>query len=113
MARPKKDPKETRPYRVMFRLTAAEMKRLQRYAKAVGMEPNEYAREKTVRGEVRVREVRELPFAVVHELGRIGVNMNQLARRWNMTGEHEPEEVTAAFQHMDEVLGVILKAING
>lgn len=115
MARAKRAPKEpkvTLPRVVQFRLSEADYAKLKRDAQAAGIAPNECARLKTTGGVVTVRQSYELPFAVTYELGRIGVNMNQIARQLNMTGEHEPAELAEACERMDEMLRVILAAVS-
>lgn len=108
-----KEAKVTRPHIVQFRLTEADYLRLKTEAQTVGIEPNECARMKTTGGAVMVRQFSELPFAVMHELGRIGQNLNQIARRLNTTEEHDPARLAETCERMDEVLTVILAAITG
>lgn len=121
MARPRKPTDETRPHVVSFRLTDAEMARLQEEAAAASTVPNEYARLKTVGGRApgqrrKGREAGrglEVSFELRQELRRMGVNMNQIARRLNMTGEHEPEELASASKRVDEVITTILAGMTG
>lgn len=115
MAKAKNVPKETkvtRPHIVQFRLTEADYDKLKKQAHSFGLEPNECARMKTTGGTVIVRQFSELPFAVTHELGRIGQNLNQIARRLNTTDEHDPARLAETCERMDEVLTVILAAIT-
>ena len=121
MARPKKPTTETRPHVVSFRLTDIEMAQLEKEATAAGLVPNECARLKTIGGHApgkrkkeREEEHRlELSFELRQELRRVGVNMNQIARRLNMTGEHEPEELASASKRIDEIITHILAGMTG
>lgn len=116
MARPKKPTEERRTHVVSFRLTGAEMARLEKEAAAAGTVPNECARLKTTGGRApgARRKAREggrgleVSFELRQELRRVGVNMNQIARRLNMTGEHEPEELASASRRVDEIITSLL-----
>lgn len=88
------------------------MARLIEEAAAAQMGPNEFAREKTLNGAVVVLQAYELPLPLQQQLLRIGVNMNQIARRLNWTGEAAPEEVRAAFLSMNALLDFILKDVT-
>jgi hypothetical protein len=90
MARPKKRA-ELRSHVVSFRLTGDEMAKLQEEATRAGLVANDYAREKTVRGSVRVIQTRELPFPLINELRRIGNNINQQTRLAHANGGIPPE----------------------
>jgi Bacterial mobilisation protein (MobC) len=121
MARPKKPADKTRPHVVSFRLTDEEMARLEREAAALGTVPNECARLKTVGGRApgkgkparEAGRVLEVSFELRQELRRVGVNMNQIARRLNMTGEHEPEELAEASRRVEEIITQLLTGATG
>lgn len=121
MARPKKPTNETRPHVVSFRLTDIEMAQLEKEAVAAGLVPNECARLKTLESPApgkrkKEREGRrelQVSFELRQELRRVGVNMNQIARRLNMTGEHEPEELASASKRVDEIITHILAGMTG
>jgi hypothetical protein len=106
---------------VSFRLTDAEMARLEKEAAAAETVPNECARLKTVSRRVpgkrkparEAGHVLEVSFELRQELRRVGVNMNQIARRLNMTGEHEPEELAEASRRVEEIIIRILAGATG
>lgn len=116
MARPKKPHAKTRPRVVAFRLNDEEFARLRFEADANGLRPTEVARAKVIgRFTVPVSKATEGPapeppalFALRNEVARVGVNLNQIARRLNMTGAHEPDELAAACWAANEVLRRIL-----
>jgi len=119
MARPKKPTDEARRHIITFRLTNAEMDQLEKESVASGTVPNECARLKTTGGpapgarkKVRAERPRlEVSFDLRQELRRVGVNMNQIARRLNMIGEHEPAELVSATRRVDEILAKILTGL--
>lgn len=102
--------KENRTRIVQFRLTEADYDRLKREADKAGIVPNECARVKATGRALTIRQTPELPFAVTYELGRIGSNLNQIARRLNMTDEYEPSELAAACERLNELLHILLAA---
>lgn len=106
-------PKANRTRIVQFRLTEADYVKLKQEAQQAGLAPNECARVKTTGSVVKVRQTPGLPFEVTHELGRIGVNLNQVARQLNTTGEHDDAQLAEACARMNEVLTVIMAAITG
>lgn len=80
MARPKKQPHETRDQRFNLRLTLAEIDHVRAQAAAAGLDPHEYARRRALGHAVPPAPQRGSDPALVSELNRIGVNVNQLAR---------------------------------
>ena len=114
MARPKKRTAATRPHVVAFRLNDAERARLAAEAAAAGLAPNDVARAKVTGARVLrtplVAGARQPPaespamFELRQQLTRVGVNLNQIARRLHMTGEHEPDELKNACRELDAML---------
>ena len=80
MARPKKDRHERRNERFNLRYTVAEIEYLKQQADRAGMGPHEYARRRTLGANVVSPSSRRADPALISELNRIGVNLNQLAR---------------------------------
>lgn len=80
MPRPKKSPEEKRDLRVAFRLSAPDAEALGTRAKAAGLSVGAYARHMALRGKLEVVTRQEPDFALLDQLRRIGVNLNQLAR---------------------------------
>ncbi len=117
MPRPKKTAASTRPHVVAFRLNDAEKARLQDEAAAAGMALNDAARAKVTGATASVRfsaKRRQAPaenpalFELRQQLTRVGVNLNQIARRLHMTGEHEPQELKHACRDLDELFRALL-----
>ena len=83
--RPKKTGATSRAYRVHVLLTATEKARVRREASAGGLSISEYARRRMLGRRV----VPRVDADAERQLRRIGVNLNQLARVANTTGQVE------------------------
>ncbi len=107
MARPIKAPGEKRDQRFNLRYTAAEIEHLRMQAANAGLHPHEYARRRTLGHAVPPAPARSSDPALVSELNRIGVNLNQLARAVNADRrvQGDPAVVLAKLDAaLDEVL---------
>jgi DNA-binding transcriptional regulator YiaG len=117
MARPKKERDETRPHRIIFRLTGAEMKQLRQQAEAAGVSPHEYARmlaTGAAGAQARVTGRAEPPgaFELRQQLIRVGNNMNQIARRLNARDEYQPDELRTASRDLDQIFRRMLDGVT-
>ena len=92
MARPKKDTALRRSHPVMLRFTDAEYARLLSHAKAANLPLAEYLRRQVTGKKVMVKYeiVADLPELkkLIAEFGKIGSNLNQIARHFNSGGIH-------------------------
>ena len=87
---------------ISFRVTAEEQFALAEKAERSGMTAGEYARSRAMRGIVRVRKAAASPAelfgdrtrAVLHELRKQGVNLNQIAHHCNRHQLPPPPEVS-------------------
>jgi hypothetical protein len=86
MARPTKQSHEKRQERFNLRLTVAEIEHLRAQALAAGLAPHEYARRRVLGFQVSPAP-RQADAALVSEINRVGVNVNQLARAQNAERE--------------------------
>ncbi|MEM6275370.1 MAG: plasmid mobilization relaxosome protein MobC [Pseudomonadota bacterium] len=102
MARPSKDPSELRTQRFNLRFTLAEIETLRANAAAAGQEPHEYARRRVLGHRVPPAPSRGSDPALLSELNRIGVNVNQLARSVHRGSD---------FQHYWREVGAALQAV--
>lgn len=91
MARPRKNKTESRAASVSFRLTPDELAAVEARAKKAGLTRSDYLRRMAVKGHISVAPPPRLDFQLVAELNRIGVNLNQLTRAANATGQVPPE----------------------
>lgn len=80
MARPKKDENDKLTERHNVRFTLAEMIHIQEQAAAAGLPVAEYIRRRAAGHTVVSGQSRHTDPAVISELNRIGVNVNQLAK---------------------------------
>lgn len=107
MARPKKEQHEKRDQRFNLRYTIAEIEHVRAQAALAGLDPHEYARRRTLGHAVPPAPQRSSNPAVISELNRIGVNVNQLAR-----ATHRGSEFTRYWadvgRELQRVLGKVL-----
>lgn len=114
MPRPKKTATDARSHVISFRLTDSERGRLQSEADVAGVPANDLARFKVTDGRVRLRV--QTPAsgqapgttAILQQLTRVGVNLNQIARKLNTLDQHEPAELRQACNDLDEILRRLL-----
>jgi hypothetical protein len=99
MARPQKQKDEKRLERFNLRLTFEEAEGLRERAAIAGLLPHEYARRRVI-GHVIVPPPRKADAALLVELNRIGINVNQLARAMNTDREFRSrwEDLAAALE---------------
>ncbi len=86
MPRPRKETPERREEQIKLRLTLAELEHLRTQAERAGLTAAEYGRRRILGHEVTPRAARA-DAALVSELNRIGVNVNQLAHAVNTDPE--------------------------
>ena len=91
MARPRKKKSDSRGESVSFRLTPDERAAVEARAKKAGLSRSDYLRRMALKGHITVAPPARLDFKLVAELNRIGVNLNQLTRAANATGQVPPE----------------------
>lgn len=103
MARPRKEPLDRRAALLACRLTPAERLAVEQAAMRAGLSASAYLRRLLLTGKVVIRENRSLDHAAYDQLRRIGVNLNQLARVANRTGQIVPQ--------LDEALAAVTRFI--
>jgi hypothetical protein len=97
MPRPRKEPSSQRNKLLSCRLTAGELRRLQKAAHGASLTLSEFVRAVLVNRAVKVtRHVRIFDGELYEELRRIGVNLNQAVYRLHSTGQAPPELGRAA-----------------
>ena len=90
MTRPQKETDMKREHRVTIRLTDTEFSIIENAAEQAEMSISEYMRTQTVEGQVNARfeivaDVAEIK-KLIGEFGKIGSNLNQIARYFNQGG---------------------------
>ena len=92
MARPKKDKELRHKHQIMLRLTDTEYEIIFESAKAANLPLAEYVRKQVMKQKViaKYEIVADLPELkkLVAEFGKIGSNLNQIARHYNSGGIH-------------------------
>lgn len=90
MTRPQKETDMKREHRVTIRLTDTEFSIIENAAEQAEMSISEYMRTQTMEGQVNARfeivaDVAEIK-KLIGEFGKIGSNLNQIARYFNQGG---------------------------
>ena len=92
MARPKKDKELRHKHQIMLRLTDTEYEIIFESAKAANLPLAEYVRKQVMKQKViaKYEIVADLPELkkLIAEFGKIGSNLNQIARHFNSGGIH-------------------------
>lgn len=109
MARPRKQLGEKRDQRFNLRYTAAELAHIRAQAGKAGLDVHEYIRRKALSASVFAPiAARRSDPALVSELNRIGVNVNQLAR-----ATHRGGHFVGSWRDLQGELARVLKKIAG
>lgn len=108
MARPRLGEGERRTRTLGVRLTAGEAEALSEQAQTAQLSMGAYVRRRALGQRVRVAEERRLGAAELQELNRIGVNLNQIARRLNSGAARAPAGTRAAVERVGELVASLL-----
>ena len=107
MARPKKDKELQHKHQIMLRLTDTEYEIVYESAKAAHLPLAEYVRKQIMKQKVTAKYeiVADLPELkkLVAEFGKIGSNLNQIARHFNSGGIHSQEMRKAIDQSVARI----------
>ena len=107
MARPKKEKELQHKHQIMLRLTDTEYEIVSESAKAAHLPLAEYVRKQIMKQKVTAKYeiVEDLPELkkLVAEFGKIGSNLNQIARHFNSGGIHSQEMRRAIDQSVARI----------
>lgn len=107
MARPKKDKELRRKHQIMLRLTDTEYEIVAENAKSANLPLAEYIRKQVMKQKViaKYEIVADLPELkkLVAEFGKIGSNLNQIARHFNSGGIHSQAMRKAIEQSVSRI----------
>lgn len=107
MARPKKDKELRHKHQIMLRLTDTEYKIVAENAKSANLPLAEYVRKQVMKQKViaKYEIVADLPELkkLVAEFGKIGSNLNQIARHFNSGGIHSQAMRKAIEQSVSRI----------
>lgn len=110
MARPRKQAFERRDEVIRARVTLAEKLFIEEQAEAAGISTAEYIRRRTLKLPVQPRPSR-VDDALIWELNRIGVNINQLAHAANV-GRTLPNLWETAAQELHAALEIVIESYD-
>ncbi len=107
MARPKKDKELRHKHQIMLRLTDTEYEIVAENAKSANLPLAEYIRKQVMKQKViaKYEIVADLPELkkLVAEFGKIGSNLNQIARHFNSGGIHSQAMRKAIEQSVSRI----------
>lgn len=107
MARPKKDKELRHKHQIMLRLTDTEYEIVAENAKTANLPLAEYVRKQVMKQKIiaKYEIVADLPELkkLVAEFGKIGSNLNQIARHFNSGGIHSQEMRRAIDQSVSRI----------
>ena len=103
MARPKKSDTETRRHRLYIRVTDHDKKTIEARAATTGLTVSEYLRRMALNGQIELHESKA-DFALVRALDRIGVNLNQITKKLNTTGQLQSHSHAATLTRINVLL---------
>ena len=107
MARPKMDRELRHKHQIMLRLTDTEYEIVYESAKAANLPLAEYVRKQVMKQKViaKYEIVADLPELkeLIAEFGKIGSNLNQIARHFNSGGIHSQEMRKAIDQSVARI----------
>ena len=107
MARPRKQKELRRTHRVMLRFTDTEYERLLSLAESASLPLAEYIRKQVTGKQVKIKYeiVADIPELkkLIAEFGKIGSNLNQIARHFNSGGIHSQEMRKAINQSIARI----------
>lgn len=107
MARPKKEKALRHTHQIMLRLTDIEYEIISSQAKAAGVPLAEFARKQLMNKKVIIKYelVADLPELkkLIAEFGKIGSNLNQIARYFNSGGIHSQAVQKSLQQSLSKI----------
>ena len=111
MARPVKQSDEKRTEQLNLRLTLAEVEAIRSEATKAGLPVAEYVRRRSLGYQVPSAAARSSDPALVSEINRIGVNVNQLTKAVHMDDHRSP--FTAEWRAILSELRQVLTKVAG
>ena len=116
MARPKKEKELQHKHQIMLRLTNTEYEIVCESAKAAHLPLAEYVRKQIMKQKVTAKYeiVADLPELkkLVAEFGKIGSNLNQIARHFNSGGIHSQEMRRAIDQSVARIYEIKFEVLK-
>ena len=93
MPRPPKQPDTRKAHVISYRVTDSEHVNLARRAAAANLRINEFSKELALSkcNTLKVETTMRYDPRLINELNRIGTNLNQMVKRFHMTGRVSPK----------------------
>jgi Bacterial mobilisation protein (MobC) len=107
MARPQKQSAQHRQHRLSVRVTADELAVFLERVRQAGIDRSDYLRQAALVTRVTAPSTAKADPALIAELNRIGVNLNQMTRTANGTGRVPPELIRLC----EKIDQLVMKAI--
>jgi hypothetical protein len=104
--RPRKDTSKLRDQWLHARVTTDELHRVEQLARDAQKTQSDYVREATLTARIMITQHRTVDPVLLHELSRIGNNLNQIARVCNTTGE------SRRARHIEDYLDQLRPALK-
>ena len=91
---------------IVIRMTVKEKNNLQKHSSENGMTMSEYVRKNVAAPpDITREEFEDLKMEILYELKKIGVNINQIAKKYNEYSYVEPrEELLIMMERMEELM---------
>ena len=116
MTRPKKEKEMSRNQRITVRFTDTEFAIIENAAKQANLSLAAYVRTQTLKGNVytKIEIVADVPEikSLLAEFGKIGGNLNQIAKYFNQGGIHSQEMRAAINQCITELYEMKYKVMK-
>ncbi|WP_421754180.1 plasmid mobilization protein [Croceimicrobium sp.] len=109
MARPTKNIEEKQSEVLRFRCTPSEKNSIQEKSSQVGLSLSDYMRAMALDGQIKIQQSK-YDFELVHQLKKLGVNINQQTKKLNATGVI-PIELKRVLPKLEELLDQLLEDV--
>jgi hypothetical protein len=103
MARPPKNDEEKHARWIKFRVTEAERNLILARAGTSGKSVSDFLRSMALDGRIEIRESKA-DFELIQALNHIGVNINQITKRFNASGQLRHRSLELMLNRLDETL---------
>jgi uncharacterized protein (DUF1778 family) len=103
MARPEKNDEDKHSSWLKFRVTETERNLIRERADMSGKSVSDFVRTLALSGKIEIRES-QADFELIQALNRIGVNINQISKRYNASGHLRHQSLDIMLSRLDEYL---------
>lgn len=111
MARPKKEPMTGREQVITVRVKSEELLKIDQKAEMAGRTRSEFMRQAALRGKVVIPQKNTPDFKLIHELNKIGVNLNQLVHNSHIY-KNLPQKLPEVLQKIERLVVQAAEEVN-